>query len=286
LSWVTPIQTGWLIASCGAHSPRLTKFCDASEKQKVRPEYDENGKISGYVADSEKDLDEIFLHPERYAISEEETDVMYLHGTSNAVIDQMNATFASAREAVKGYKDPARSWKKVLEDAWIMTYIDNHFRSGIFARPPAITKEEFQDLLPFFQNIEKSIVEEFRDKDKIWLNPVLGRQRVIAADADIIADGCIYDIKTVKRPVESVTKDYYQLLGYAALIHMLQNATRSRLSEIEKKSYQKFGEIAEVALIFPLHLQIIKTNVKSWSHSAQDQYINKILDALKKKSFS
>lgn len=100
-----------------------------------------------------------------------------------------------------------------------LAYIDNVFRAGERGLPRqlpwSIHPDDVQDLV----NLHAALPQDFPGPyQAVNLNPTFGQwsRNIGGADADIIADDVLIDIKTTKN-LEITDKFWHQLLGYAIL---------------------------------------------------------------------
>lgn len=89
------------------------------------------------------------------------------------------------------------------------------FRTKMLFPFPEITETEVEELIALYSLIDFEIIE---NSEKIFLNPAFGdgSRKVGGADADIIVDDMIIDIKTTKHP-KFTPEMLRQLVGYSLL---------------------------------------------------------------------
>jgi hypothetical protein len=107
---------------------------------------------------------------------------------------------------------------KLLPDCIILAHLDSVYRNGrdfpnsdIFR----IDDADVQDLRKLLDVIPEDV---FKSQDECYLNPGFGEtsKYIGGADADLVIDGCLIDIKTTK--YLEFTKDHFrQLMGYYIL---------------------------------------------------------------------
>lgn len=116
--------------------------------------------------------------------------------------------------------------------------------------------EELMNLM----DIPDNVLEQF-SSNNIYLNPFMRSGKLVkGADADIITDNCIYEIKTVKRL--EITEDYiHQLLGYYVLNRM------DGLYEVKTKSV-----IDSIGVYFSRHKKLYKYDIDDIVNNIDDLY--------------
>lgn len=119
---------------------------------------------------------------------------------------------------------------------------------------------------PFFEHIEQWLEYKFKDSSELYLNPVLGRSDTLAADADLLIDSALYEIKTVKDPAWYIENEYHQLFGYVSLFENQKNNNISSL--------HSWKDLDTIGFIFPLHLQEITMDISSWTKKERLEFFN------------
>lgn len=134
--------------------------------------------------------------------------------------------------------------EEVLQSTMDLAKLDGIFRSHII--PNDLGVYEVGDLMDLRKMYEIIPVDEFKGKTSVFLNPTFGQasELVGGADADLIIDGCLIDIKTVKEP--DVKKVWRQLVGYGVL------------ADIAGDEDDIFPRIEELGIYFSRHGQLWK----------------------------
>lgn len=127
--------------------------------------------------------------------------------------DEAKKILANANRIVGTYIDTGVD-DGLYEAAIMLAHLDVVYRAGIvdFTLP---NKGDIEDLKKLYSIIPSDL---FKAKKISILNPTFGEasQLVGGADADLIIDNTLIDIKTVQKPV--LDKDtFYQLMGYYTL---------------------------------------------------------------------
>lgn len=103
--------------------------------------------------------------------------------------------------------------KSLAKQALFLAKMDNYFRSGVIdPRLEGNLEEDIEDLLNLCSLIDRN---QFTASTKCFLNPTFGEGSILVggADADIVLDGLLIDIKTTKS--HTFERDYFnQLIGY------------------------------------------------------------------------
>ncbi len=182
-------------------------------------------------------------------IGEEETMALYEKGTM----------------WVDHYKN--KPWKDIIQDIWLMSALDALYRSGHFPRIKPLEKLEINELEIFFENILEWLQKTFSSAKKVYLNPSLGVKDFVKADADLIIDNCLVDIKTTKHPHKAPNNDVNQLLIYASLCH-----------HHSVKKIQNFPEIKKIAFILPQQLVLWERDLHDFTKNEKENMISKLKD--------
>jgi hypothetical protein len=111
---------------------------------------------------------------------------------------------------------------------------------------------------------------EFSESSKIALNPTYGHPGICAADADVIIDSTLYEIKTTKYPEKSVSRDMDQLLGYVSLAYYHKN------NPIE--SSPPMFDFEKVGYLFPVSLLRLDTSITAFMDSHKQHFLDRILE--------
>jgi len=117
------------------------------------------------------------------------------------------------KECIDIYNDLSIQWQDTIDASLEMTRLDEYFRAGRMVQKITFSPLDLEAIQSFLIKTEQ-FLSSIEFQPPIMLNPVLGIKGV-PADADIIDDNMIFDIKTSKSHPE--TRVVYQLLGYAAL---------------------------------------------------------------------
>jgi len=96
---------------------------------------------------------------------------------------------------------------------------------------------------------------EFNATRRCVLNPTFGEvgKLIGGADADLVIDGLLIDIKTVKRPLQRLNETLKQLVGYCLL---------SMLDGIDGEKWQ----ISELGVYFSRHGRLIRFSIDELLH--------------------
>jgi hypothetical protein len=134
---------------------------------------------------------------------------------------------------------------------------------------PQFSEHQINTCIPFFENIEQWLKYKFNDSDKFYLDPFLGRSDTLAADADLLIDSTLYEIKTVKNPTWYIENEYHQLMGYVSLF---ENQKENNIS-----SLHNWEDLDTIGYIFPLHLQEITMDISSWKKRERLEFLSILL---------
>lgn len=142
------------------------------------------------------------------------------------------------RFASEKFHDNGDLSETLLTSCCELAQLERVFRSKIFELEPSkIGKDEIEELRQLYSILDK---DAFVANSRCLLNPKFGDASLLVggADADLIVDDLLVDIKTTKK-IE-VSRDYFnQLIGYALLHHI--NHENHGLSRDPKTSVSRVG---------------------------------------------
>lgn len=125
------------------------------------------------------------------------------------IIEQAKAVHTS-------YLSSGEITDKVLESTLLLAQLDPIYRSGyIDENIGTVYKEDITDLRNLISIVNP---EMFRAKESCILNPTFGNasRLVGGADADLLIDSTLIDIKTTKN-LKLIPDDFHQIVGYYIL---------------------------------------------------------------------
>lgn len=146
----------------------------------------------------------------------------------------MKSLMQDAKDAHKDYLKSGNLSDGLIKSSVILAQMDALYRSGIL--PPSLGQVERGDIQDLRNLISLVKPETFKAKKTCFLNPTFGHgsELVGGADADLIVDDMLVDIKTTK--FLTFTQDQYnQLIGYYILSKI------GKVNEFEDISISKIG---------------------------------------------
>lgn len=152
--------------------------------------------------------------------------------------DKAERTLSLAKEAYEDFLDTGNVTNKLLQATMDLAKLDGIYRANYYPENLDTYKEENTEDL---QNLYEAIPEgEFVTENKVLLNPTFGNasRLVGGADADLIIDDTLIDIKTVKSS-RLKRHDWRQLIGYLVLANL--DPDSPRLNGVGLY-YSRFGE--------------------------------------------
>ncbi|MFX1538126.1 MAG: hypothetical protein ACFFDI_28355 [Promethearchaeota archaeon] len=164
---------------------------------------------------------------------------------------------------VASYKENA--WRQAIKDAWLLSGLDLFYRGFIFPRTRPLNKEAVGQVTSFLERVLKWLKVEFSSVKTIYLNPKLNVSDLVWADADLIADDTLWDIKTTKYPEKAASSEVNLLLGYVSLTHYHI-----------KKGLQKFPTIRAMGYLFPEQLTFWKRDLHDFGSREREEMIKRI----------
>lgn len=169
--------------------------------------------------------------------------------------------FRAKSEILKMYLDEAKQHKENYIQSGVMTnelisnairlaYMDSAYRSGQldFVNLTKLDERDIEDLTALLSLVNETA---FKSSIACYLNPSFSRasRLVQGADADILIDNRLIDIKTTKY-LELKTEDIHQLVGYYILIS-LGGITSGKFSSLNY--IEEVCEITELSIYFSRH---------------------------------
>jgi len=188
--------------------------------------------------------------------------------------NQRLAVLDILKDSINKFNDPKTGWRLCINEIYRMSQFDVFYRRGIelFSRVSEIktlNAPEKRDTQEFFEPVEKVITHNFKKFSSFHLNPTLGLFP-IKADADLICDDVLYDIKCVKEPRRHFKDTYFQLLAYVPLIEARKSLLNSKNAIELPKNIMKIG------IIFPQHLAITEIDISDWKSEDKMSYLKKL----------
>ncbi|MBD3192316.1 MAG: hypothetical protein GF308_16875 [Candidatus Heimdallarchaeota archaeon] len=193
---------------------------------------------------------------------DEKSGEVFIRGRNKREASKTLSLYKNGLQWVKNYKE--KSWNQALSDIWLMTGLDRIYREGRFPNTVPLSDAEINQIEGFLSNILEWLKEAFSSTKKVYLNPTLGYRGLIKADADLIIDDTLWDIKTTKNPRKVPYREINQLLGYASLAHYHT-----------KYSLTDFPFISTVGFLFPQQLNCWQLKLDDFGVTEREQMIKK-----------
>ena len=148
--------------------------------------------------------------------------------------DQMTVLLHDAKDSYEDYKSSGTLRDELIKHSIILAQIDVLYRSG--RMHPSLGTVEDGDVQDLRNLISLVNPEMFKAKKTCFLNPTFGygSELVGGADADLIIDDLLVDIKTTKY-LSFTQEQYNQLIGYYILSKL------GKINESETIPISKIG---------------------------------------------
>ena len=131
-------------------------------------------------------------------------------------IQEMFNYILNAEKFYNQYLGDGKLREKLLQAVVDLAKIDGYYRGDKYNPTLGEYKKEYLEDL---KNLYKTIPNQNFSGDDVYLNPTFGQASSLVggADADLIIDGSLIDIKTTKN-LSFTVKQWRQLIGYLTLI--------------------------------------------------------------------
>lgn len=148
--------------------------------------------------------------------------------------DKMTLLLHDAKETYEDYLNTGNISDELIKSSVTLAQMDAFYRSGRI--PPTLGQVESGDVQDLRNLISLVKPETFKAKKTCFLNPTFGygSQLVGGADADLIVDDMLVDIKTTKF-LSFTQEQYNQLIGYYILSKL------GKINESEDIPISKIG---------------------------------------------
>ncbi|MHA2024686.1 MAG: hypothetical protein ACW98U_02200 [Candidatus Thorarchaeota archaeon] len=186
-------------------------------------------------------------------------------GKTNEVVDEIAK---SGRKWIDTFQ--SKPFDSCIEETFMISQLDAVYRAGRFFPLHRLDQDEINGFKPFLNHILDWLKTEFSESSIVALNPTYGHPDICAADADMIIDDTLYEIKTTKYPEKSVSKDMNQLLGYVSLAYHHKN------NPIQ--SSPPGFDIKNVGYLFPISVICLDTSISTFTDSHKESYLDRILE--------
>lgn len=133
-----------------------------------------------------------------------------------AFFEMANLMLTESKKVYKEYLKTGKMTDELKKASIFLAQLDFIYRSGeIYQNFGEIDDNDVVDLTNLILCVKPEL---FKPKNRLLLNPAFGKssQMVGGADADIIVDDMLIDIKTTKN-LELKISDFHQLIGYYML---------------------------------------------------------------------
>jgi hypothetical protein len=178
-------------------------------------------------------------------------------------------------QAKKAYSDYIKSGEmndEVIKCTILLAQLDAYFRAQFIGEDFGIT--DYGDVADLRKLISLANPDSFKARGLCLLNPTFGEasKLVKGADADLVIDDALIDIKTTKR-LEFTRAFYNELIGYYTLYKLggIPNAPVEPKVESLGIYYSRYGELCT----FPVASVIIEGKFPSFIEWFKDRAVQK-----------
>ncbi|MGQ9848264.1 MAG: hypothetical protein ACUVQP_12295 [Bacteroidales bacterium] len=178
-----------------------------------------------------------------------------------------------ARNYLKNYMKSEKISNQLIKSAIMLAQLDPIYRAGIIDENIGIVDEmDVKDLRKLISIVNPDL---FRAKNVCVLNPTFGEasKLVGGADADLLIDDMLIDIKTTKN-LELDRDTFNQLVGYYILFKIGGIDISSYKKKIKKIGiyYSRYGELYTITIETVIDEKRLPSFIKWFKKRATDEY--------------
>jgi tetratricopeptide (TPR) repeat protein len=169
------------------------------------------------------------------------------------------------------------TWEDCISASFKMSQMDSIYRAGAIGEIHTLSTAEEEGISQYLHNILQWLKEDFGNAHEVLLNLILTHDDVCPADADIIIDDTLFDIKTVKRPHEYLRKSKNQLLGYVALAD--HESDSHPLDYIDT-----YACVEQTGFLFPQSLHTYRTSLEDYTDEDRKYFVAQLQELVRQES--
>lgn len=196
-------------------------------------------------------------------------------GNPRSLVRRAKAMFANAQAQHDRCCDTGRIHDSMLQSCLHLAQLDTFYRCGLVSATfGEVSSGDVQDLRNLLDLASSVAPSPFANASFCLLNPSFNEASSLVggADADLLLDDTLFEIKTTKR-LALTAETFRQLLGYVVL-HKIAGVTRGSRRKVEIKHIavylSRFGVIAKMPLAgivnpatFPAFVQWFKKRAEN-----------------------
>jgi len=186
----------------------------------------------------------------------------YMHALAYRldIADEVREIIDEAEVHRDEYLETGTLSRSLIESSLDLARIDGIYRSG--REPTNLGEYDDGDIIDCIQLIETLNSSEALTGDVVYLNPAFGNasKLVGGADADVILDGMLVDVKVTK--ISTFKADYWrQLVGYMTLADIHATLQEEGICEgfepRDNNYWESLPEITEFGVYFARHGELV-----------------------------
>lgn len=179
---------------------------------------------------------------------------LFLSRNNDGKLEVIRNYLSEARKLHKTYIEEGKLSDELISCTLRLAYLDSVYRTGEleFEALTNLSDKDIEDLKNLYSIIDGN---NFKAKLACYLNPSFGyASRIVNnADADLIIDNKLIDIKTTKN-LELKLEDVHQLVGYYILVLLGGIDCRVDFRKTNHLNYvEEVSEITELCIYFSRH---------------------------------
>jgi len=157
-----------------------------------------------------------------------------------------------------------------IREVFMISQLDSVSRLGRFFQLVNLSDDEIRGLRSFVGRVQEWLRTEFEESNRVLLNPIYGHPSVCAADADLVVDDTLYEVKTTMYPQRSVRSGMIQLLGYVSLAYYHEKHPMA----VSPPPVN----LKKVGFLFPLSLVRVESSISDFTDDQKLFFLRRIIE--------
>lgn len=175
-----------------------------------------------------------------------ETAIDWAPVNDKKILEKFKNILTNSKKIYAKYLKTGKINKEVIKSCLLLAQLDPIYRRGTIGHNiGAIDSEDIKDLKNLIQLVNQ---KKFQCKNCV-LNPTFGEASILRADADILCDDTLIDIKTTKF-LNLNRNNYNQIIGYYILflISKIDNAPKNTKIKFIGIYFSRYGLLYKIPI--------------------------------------